>query len=317
MKARPMSTAAPMTMRTASVSRSPATSTAPRSSCSPLSARRLMAKRRPEEAPVAVDGRGRVAAHLDGPDRSEERDARQVDVRPDAGAENAPAAELALERELERLSRLRPGARDRRLRGGLGRRRRGRLHGGADGVAGRLLGREPALLDPREERHEEEQRNQDAREEDQPGDERLAALRANAREEAVSRCGLRCRVALEREAGARPDRREEEREREEPRRLALDAHRHLVAVLARGGAQALAGAAGRGQDRARAGDPRLGAAGRGGAGAVLRRGGGDRARVRVGERLRGDPDDEEDEREREQPLDEGVAALAGEPAPDA
>ena len=36
----------------------------------------------------------------------------------------------------------------------------------------------------------------------------------------------------------------------------------------------------------------------------------------VGKRLRGDPDDEEDEYEREQPLDEGVAALAGEPAPD-
>ena len=72
-----------------------------------------------EEASVAVDWCGGVAAHLDGPDRSEERDAREVDLRPDAGAENAPAAELALERELERLSCLRPGARDGRLRGGL------------------------------------------------------------------------------------------------------------------------------------------------------------------------------------------------------
>jgi hypothetical protein len=35
------------------------------------------------------------------------------------------------------------------------------------------------------------------------------------------------------------------------------------------------------------------------------------------ERLRPYRDGEEDEREREQSLDEGVAALAGEPAPDA
>ena len=138
----------------------------------------------PEEAAVAVDCCGCVAAHLDRADRSEERDARQVDVRPDAGAENASAAELALKRELERLSCLRPGAGDRRFRGGLGRCRRGRLHGGADSIAGGLLCGEPALLDPREERDEEEQRNQDAREEDQAGDERLSALRADAREEA-------------------------------------------------------------------------------------------------------------------------------------
>ena len=65
------------------------------------------------------------------------------------------------------------------------------MDGGANGVAGRLLGREPALLDPREERHEEEQWNQDTSEEDQPGDESLTGLGAYARE-GCSRCRLRC-----------------------------------------------------------------------------------------------------------------------------
>jgi hypothetical protein len=93
---------------------------------------------------------------LDGADRPEEGEAREVDLGADAGAEHAAAAELAFERELERLPRLRPGARDRRFCGGLGRGRRGRLHGSADSVAGGLLGSEPALLDPGEERHEKE-----------------------------------------------------------------------------------------------------------------------------------------------------------------
>ena len=60
-----------------------------------------------------------------------------------------------------------------------------------DGVAGGLLGRETTLLDPREERHEEEQGNQHACEQDQPGDERLPILPANTNER-LSWRRLRC-----------------------------------------------------------------------------------------------------------------------------
>ena len=158
MNARPMSTAAPMTMR--------------RDKQRSRARRRELRRARPEhvdaahgadptpsEAPVAVDRRGGIAAHLDGADRSEERDARQVDVRPDDGAEDAPPPELALERELERLVPSVPGARSTAADAAASAAdRRGCLHGGADGVAGGLLGCETTLLDPREERHEEEQR---------------------------------------------------------------------------------------------------------------------------------------------------------------
>ena len=92
--------------------------------------------------------------------------------------------------------------------------------------------------------------------------------------------------------------------------LALDVHRHLVANLARCGAQALSRVAGRRQDRARPDDSRVWATRRGGAGTVLRRRRCDRFRVRVRERLRGDADDQEDEHERKEPLNEGGAALA-------
>ncbi len=114
------------------------------------------------QASVAVDGRGRIAADLDGADRPEERDARECDVGVDVGAEDGAAPELAFQAELELFPGLCLAAFDGCLSGRL---RGGRcrcLHGGPDGVAGRLLGREPALLDAREERHEEEQRKQHA-----------------------------------------------------------------------------------------------------------------------------------------------------------
>jgi hypothetical protein len=117
---------------------------------------------------------------LDGADRSEERDARQVDVRTDDGTEDAPPPELAIERELERLPGLSLRTIDGRRGSGLSGGCRGCLHGGPNRVASGLLGRETTLLDAREERHEEEQGNQHTREEDQPGDERLTILPTNA-----------------------------------------------------------------------------------------------------------------------------------------
>jgi hypothetical protein len=117
---------------------------------------------------------------LDGADRSEERDACQVDVSADDGAEDAPPPELAIEGELECLSRLCLRTIDGRGGSGLSGGCRGCLHGGPNRVASGLLGRETTLLDAREERHEEEQGNQHTREEDQPGYERLTILPTNA-----------------------------------------------------------------------------------------------------------------------------------------
>ena len=100
MKARPMSTAAPMTMRSASASRSLRRGRRP---ARPVIAvvRGKSWRWRPEEASVAVDRRRGVAAHLDRADRAEERDSCEVDLGSHAGAEDARAGELALERELE------------------------------------------------------------------------------------------------------------------------------------------------------------------------------------------------------------------------
>ena len=74
-----------------------------------------------------------------------------------------------------------------------------------------------------------------------------------------------------------------------------------------------AGAAGRGQDRLGAADAGLRAAAGGVAGAVLCGGFGDVAGVDVGDRLAREADHQQDEAEREQPFDQGVAALAAEP----
>ena len=57
--------------------------------------------------------------------------------------------------------------------------------------------------------------------------------------------------------------------------------------------------------------PASGPGGGGGASPVLGRGDRDRAGVRVGERLRGDADDEQDEHEREQPLDQASPRSPG------
>src|SRR5213076_2965154 len=128
----------------------------------------------------------------------------------------------------------------------------------------------------------------------------------------VSRRCLCCRVTLERKACTDTDGRKQERQREEPRCVAVNTHRHLVALLAGARTKVGAGAASCIEDRVRARDPRLRARCCGSSGAVLCGRGGDGTRVRVSERLRADSDDEQDERKREQPLDEGVAALASE-----
>ena len=70
-----------------------------------------------------------------------------------------------------------------------------------------------------------------------------------------------------------------------------------------------AGAAGRLQDCVRARDAGVGAADRGRARPVLGGGRGDRARVRVGEPLHGDHDDEQHQPECEQALDQRLPIL--------
>ena len=204
----------------------PATSTAPRSSRS----RRVMA-RTPLRGGSGSGRRARRRRRSPGQFRS----LRRAGCAPDRRLrgrrrEGRSRGRTRRRASLERLSRLCPRTIDGRggsdLCGGC----RGCLHGGADRVAGRLLGCEPTLLDTREERNEEEQGNQHAC-------ERISRRPAPAHppgERAPTGSSwrrLRCRVALERQACARTDGGKQQRQREQPWSVSLDGDRHLVAAL--------------------------------------------------------------------------------------